>query len=110
MCFGLHLSEDPETLVLLLERGMANDTCTSRILLVSANILNPATGVVSWYNKPIKHCDGRRDLLVCGEVLGGLRGPLASIAWLTLMMLETMMHGALWDTLNRAMRRYCHIL
>ena len=58
-------------MVLLLERGMANDTCISRISLVSANILNPATGAVSWYNKPIMHCDGRRDLLVCGEVLGG---------------------------------------
>lgn len=65
------LSEDPNTSVLLLERGMANDTWMSRVPLVSSNILDPATGATSWYSEPMKHCDGRRDLLFCGEVLGG---------------------------------------
>ena len=65
------LSEDPDVSVLLLERGIANDTWMSRVPLASANILNANTGATSWYSEPMKHCEDRRGLLFCGEVLGG---------------------------------------
>lgn len=65
------LSEDPNTSVLVLERGVANDTWISRIPLVGSNILSPDMGATSWYSEPLKHCDGRRNQLFRGEVLGG---------------------------------------
>ena len=65
------LSEDPNISVLLLERGIANDTWMSRIPLVSGNILDPNTGATSWYSEPMTECENRRGLLFFGEVLGG---------------------------------------
>lgn len=65
------LSEDPNTSVLLLERGIANDTWKSRIPLLSSDIWSPSTGAKTWYSEPMKDCDDRRKLLVLGEVLGG---------------------------------------
>ena len=57
--------------MLLLERGVANDTYMSRIPLVSSNILNTDMGATSWYSEPMEYCENRRGLLFCGEVLGG---------------------------------------
>lgn len=65
------LSEDPNTSVLVLERGLANDTWMSRIPLVGANILSPDMGAVSWYSEAMKYCANRQDLVFRGEVLGG---------------------------------------
>lgn len=65
------LSEDPNTSVLLLERGIANNTWMSRIPLVSTNIFSPDMGATSWYSEPLKHCDDRRVQLFRGDVLGG---------------------------------------
>ena len=65
------LSEDPETTVLLLERGIANDTWMSRIPLVSASMLTTKMGATSWDSEPLRDCDGRRDPLFVGEALGG---------------------------------------
>ena len=65
------LSEDSNTSVLLLERGIANDTWMSRIPLVSANTLDPKMGASRWPSEPMEHCNNRRDMLVSGEVLGG---------------------------------------
>ena len=38
---------------------------------MSSNILSPDLGATSWYSEPMTHCDNRRDLLFCGEALGG---------------------------------------
>lgn len=65
------LSEDPKTYVLLLERGIANNTWMSRIALVGSNILSPDMGATSWFSEPMKNYDDRRDLSFRGEVLGG---------------------------------------
>ncbi|KAL8929677.1 MAG: hypothetical protein Q9172_000356 [Xanthocarpia lactea] len=65
------LSEDPNRSVLVLERGLANNTWMSRIPLVGSNILSPDMGAVSWYSEPMKHCNDRPDLVFRGEVLGG---------------------------------------
>ncbi|KAI9695557.1 MAG: hypothetical protein M1820_008570 [Bogoriella megaspora] len=65
------LSEDPDVSVLLLERGVANDTFISRVPLVSCDILNPDTGAIGSYCEPLKHLDDRRSLIFRGEVLGG---------------------------------------
>lgn len=65
------LSEDKNATVILIERGIANDTWMSRIPLVSSNILSSDMGATSWYSEPIKPCDDRRDLLFLGQVLGG---------------------------------------
>ncbi|KAL9095067.1 MAG: hypothetical protein Q9165_002669 [Trypethelium subeluteriae] len=65
------LSEDPNVSVLLLERGVANDTWISRVPLISSNILNPETGAVSWYCESMKEVGDRKSLIVRGDVLGG---------------------------------------
>jgi len=65
------LSEDPETSVLVLERGVANDTWLSRIPMISFNIYDPRFGAVSWDSEPLKHCDNRKLPLFTAEVLGG---------------------------------------
>ncbi|KAI4148035.1 MAG: hypothetical protein LQ341_001679 [Variospora aurantia] len=65
------LSEDPNTSILVLERGLANDSWMSRIPLVGANTLSPDMGAVSWYSEAMKYCANRQDLVFRGEVLGG---------------------------------------
>jgi len=65
------LSENPDISVLLLERGIANDTWISRIPIVSSNILKSDGGTSSWNCEPMKHCNNRRSLFYCGEVMGG---------------------------------------
>ncbi|KAF7956579.1 hypothetical protein EAE96_003913 [Botrytis aclada] len=65
------LSEDPNVSVLLLERGPANDNFMSRIPIVSSNILRADGVASSWECEPMKHCDDRRSLAFCGEVMGG---------------------------------------
>ena len=57
--------------VLVLERGVANDTWISRVPLLSSNMLDPALGAVSWYCEPMKNLDDRQGLVFCGEVLVG---------------------------------------
>jgi choline dehydrogenase-like flavoprotein len=65
------LSEDPNVSILVLERGVANNTWMSRIPLVSADILRPDYGSVNWFCEPMKNCDSRETWVVRGEVLGG---------------------------------------
>ena len=65
------LSEDPNVSVLVLERGIANDTYMSRVPLVSSNIISPDMGATSFYSEPMKNCEDRRSLVFRGEVLGG---------------------------------------
>jgi choline dehydrogenase len=65
------LSEDLGTSVLVLERGVANDTWLSRNPMISFNIFDPKFGAVSWKSEPLKHCGNRSIPLFTGEVLGG---------------------------------------
>lgn len=65
------LSEDPNTTVLLLERGIANDTWMSHVPIITFNILDPTYGAVSWRSEPMKFCEDRQSLIFRGEVLGG---------------------------------------
>ncbi|TEY69495.1 hypothetical protein BOTCAL_0115g00150 [Botryotinia calthae] len=43
----------------------------SRIPIVSSNILRSDGGASSWECEPMTHCDNRRSLAFCGEVMGG---------------------------------------
>ena len=65
------LSEDPDTSVLVLERGVANDTWLSRVPMISFNLFDPQFGAVTWNSEPLKHCENRKVPLFTGEVLGG---------------------------------------
>lgn len=65
------LSEDPETTVLLLERGPANDTWMSRIPIVSSDLYHPSNGAAFWVCEPMKHCNDRKTSVFCSETLGG---------------------------------------
>ena len=38
---------------------------------MSSNILSQDLGATSWYSEPMRNCNDRRDLLFCGEALGG---------------------------------------
>ena len=65
------LSEDPNTSVLLLERGTAKDTWKARIPLLSSNTFDPSTGIVGWDSQPNNFCNQRINQVLRGEVLGG---------------------------------------
>ncbi|TVY64255.1 L-sorbose 1-dehydrogenase [Lachnellula suecica] len=65
------LSEDPDVSVLVLERGVANDTWLSRVPMISFNIYDPQFGAVTWESEPMKRCENRKLPLFTGEVLGG---------------------------------------
>jgi choline dehydrogenase len=65
------LSEDPNTSVLVLERGVANYTWLSRVPMISFNIFDPKFGAVTWNSEPLKHCENRKVPMFTAEVLGG---------------------------------------
>lgn len=65
------LSEDPDISVLVLERGVANDTWLSRVPMISFNLFDPQFGAVTWNSEPLKHCEHRKVPLFTAEVLGG---------------------------------------
>ncbi|TFK53948.1 alcohol oxidase [Heliocybe sulcata] len=70
-CLAARLSEDPSVSVLLIERGGAVDTWTSKVPLLSANPNNGSRLFIEWPSKPMKHVDDRTVGIARGEGLGG---------------------------------------
>ncbi|KAI1795254.1 alcohol oxidase [Ganoderma leucocontextum] len=66
------LSEDPSISVLVIERGPVADTWTSRVPLLSSNILSKDTPMRTWWSQPLRHADDRFVQVMTAEALGGV--------------------------------------
>ncbi|KAJ7208062.1 GMC oxidoreductase [Mycena pura] len=65
------LSEDPDTTVLLLERGPVADGWAASVPLISSNFTDQKAPVYKWESAPLSGVDGKRLTMFTGKALGG---------------------------------------
>ena len=89
-CLAARLSEDPESSVLLIERGGVGDTWSSRVPLISANFFRDDAPSKILTTEPCASLADRAPTIVVGNGLGGAsrvngcvytRGPREHHAW-----------------------------
>ena len=79
------LSEDPNVSVLVIERGPVADTWTSRVPLLSSNILSKDGPLRTWWSQPLCNANDRFVQVMTAEALGGvsrINGMLYTRGWL----------------------------
>ena len=76
--------------MLVIERGPAADTWTSRVPLLSSNILSKDTPMRTWWSQPLRKADDRFVQVMTAEALGGvsrINGLLYTRGWLYFLRL-----------------------
>ena len=57
--------------MLVIERGPVADSWTSRVPLLSSNILSKETVAKTWWSKPLRNANDRFVQVMTAEALGG---------------------------------------